>query len=259
MKPRPGRAAGHGLTGPARLAPAACAAALALACPARAGPPYVTDDPEPTRTGGWENYVYLSGADTLGVTAGQAGVELNYGAAPDLQLSVTVPEDYVSSHGLRAGAGDPVIGVKYRFLHPAEGAWLPDAALFPAVTLPAGARAFGTGHASLFVPLWLEKDFGRWSTFGGGGYDLNPGAGQRNNGLVGWALTRSVGTRWNLGVEVYHQTPVTSGTQAVTNLGFGGICQVTKHWALMVSGGPGLQRVPHSGNSAFYFSLQYTD
>jgi hypothetical protein len=23
-----------------------------------AGPPYVTDDPEPTCTGGWENYVF---------------------------------------------------------------------------------------------------------------------------------------------------------------------------------------------------------
>jgi hypothetical protein len=29
--------------------------ALALASRAWAGPPYVTDDPEPTRTGGWEN------------------------------------------------------------------------------------------------------------------------------------------------------------------------------------------------------------
>ncbi len=243
----------------ARLAPAACAAALLTTCPACAGPPYVTDDPEPTRTGGWENYVYLSGADTLGVTAGQAGVELNYGAATNLQLSLTVPEDYVSLHGLRAGAGDVDVGAKYRFLHPADESWLPDAALFPAVTLPIAARSFGTGHASLFVPVWLEKDFGKWSTFGGGGYDLNAGAGQRNNALLGWALTRSIGARWNIGIEIYHQTPTTSAATTATNIGFGAIYQVAKHWALMASGGPGLQKPQHAGNAAFYFSLQYTD
>ena len=259
MKRCAGRRTGCRRIGRPRLAPAVCAAALLTHCPAWAGPPYVTDDPEPTRTGGWENYVYLSGANTPGATAGQAGVELNYGAATNLQLSLAVPVDYVSSHGVRAGFGDVDAGVKYRFLHAADESWLPDAALFPAVTLPTAARSFGTGRASLFLPVWLEKDFGKWSAFGGGGYDLNPGAGQRNNALLGWALTRSIGARWNIGIEIYHQTPTTAAGSAATNIGFGVIYQMAEHWALMASGGPGLQKPLHSSSSAFYVSLQYTN
>ena len=229
------------------------------AAPGWAGPPYVTDDPEPTRTGGWENYTLVSGATTGGETAGVAGVELNYGGAENLQLTALLPLAFDSATHFRAGAGDVQLSGKYRFLHPAEGSWLPDAAVFPAVTLPTALRSLDTGHASFFLPFWLQKDFGKWSTFGGGGYDINPGRGQRDYGLVGWALTRQFSKRLNLGVELYHQTPQTSGGPALTNLGFGAIYQLTKHWALMGSGGPGLQHEAHGGESAFYASLQFTN
>ena len=245
--------------GKVRAGLAILAAALASATPARAGPPYVTDDPEPTRTGGWENYALVTGVNTGGGTAGQAAMELNYGAAPDLQLSLYAPLDVDTTRSLRAGGGDLQLSAKYRFLHPAGGSWAPDAAVFPAVTLPTGAGAFHTGHVSLFLPVWLEKDFGKWSTFGGGGYDLNPGAGQRNFALVGWAVTRSLGKRLNLGVEIYHQTPATIGGPAATDLGVGAVYQLTKHWALMASGGPGLQEPGRAGASTFYASLQFTN
>ena len=244
---------------PSRLGAVLCAVASLTAGSALAGPPFITDDPEPTWTGGWENYLYISGTNTPGTTAGQAGVELNYGAVNNLQLSLTVPEDYVLSNGLRAGGGDLDIGAKYRFLESAGDGWLPDAAVFPAVTVPTGAPGFGTGHASLFIPVWLEKDFGKWSTFGGGGYDVNPGVDQRNYAFAGWAVTRSFGEHLNLGVEIYHQTPIISGGAAQTNLGFGVIYQMTKHWAVMASGGPGLERPSRSGVSAFYVSLQFTN
>ena len=240
-----------------RLLAVACLSSVARF--AWAGPPYVTDDPEPTRTGGWENYLYASGTNTRGSTDGQAGVELNYGLVSDLQLSLTLPEDYVSTHGLRAGLGDLDVGAKYRFLHSPDGSWLPDAAVFPALTAPTGAHGFGLGRASLFLPVWLQEDFGKWSTFGGGGYDINPGGAQRNYVLAGWAVTRSFGERLNFGVEIYHQTPGTVGGAALTNLGLGAVYQLTKHWAVMASGGPGLEKPSRSGRSTFYFSLQFND
>ncbi len=242
-----------------RPALAALAVALALAAPAWAGPPYVTDDPEPTRTGGWENYALVTGTNTPGGTAGQAALELNYGGAPNLQLTLYVPADFDAARSFRAGGGDVQVSAKYRVLHPAEGSWAPDVAVFPALNLPTGAGAFHTGHASLFLPAWFQKDFGKWSTFGGGGYDINPGAGQRSYALVGWALTRSFSKRLNLGVEVYHQTPQTAGGPALTNLGVGAIYQLTRHWALMASGGPGLEDTSRAGSSAFYASLQFTN
>ena len=236
------------------------AAALALrAGTAVAGPPYVTDDPEPTRTGGWENYVFVSGTNTPGTTSGQAGVELNYGAAPDWQLSLTLPADFVSTRGLRAGPGDLDLGAKYRFLHPPDHSWLPDIAAFPALSVPTSAHALGTGHASLFLPVWLEKDLGKWSIFGGGGYDINPGGSQRNYVIAGWAITRSVGPRLNVGVEIYHQTRTVADGTEVTNLGLGLIYQATRRWAVMASGGPGLETPSRSGSSAIYVSLQFTN
>ena len=250
---RRGRAALAGLPGALTLA------ALASAGAALAGPPYVTDDPEPTRTGGWENYAFVSGANTPGDTAGEAGVQLNYGGARDLQLSLDLPLAFDGAHSLRAGGGDVAASAKYRFIHQAEGSWAPDVAVFPAVSLPTGAGAFHTGHVSWFLPAWAQKDFGKWSVFGGGGYDLNPGAAQRNYGLVGGAVTRSFSKRLNLGIEVYHETPQTVGGPAITNLGFGAIYQLTKHWALMASGGPGLQAAGRSETSAFYASLQFTN
>jgi hypothetical protein len=243
----------------ARLTLAALVFFFSVTSPGWAGPPYITDDPEPTRTGRWENYVFLAGTSTPGGTAGQAGLEFNYGGAPNLQLTLTLPEDYVSSHRTRAALGDLTMAAKYRFLRPPDGSWLPDAAIFPALTLPSGSRRFDTGHASLFVPLWLEKDFGKWSTFGGGGYDVNPGSGQKNYSLLGWAVTRSFGEHLDLGVEIYHQAPSSAGETAQTNLGVGAIYQVTKHWALMASGGPGLVKPLRSSATAFYVSLQFTN
>ena len=227
--------------------------------PAAAGPPYVTDDPEPTRTGGWENYVYATGTDTPGETAGQGGIELNYGAAKNLQLSASLPLDYDARRKLRIGAGDLDLGAKYRFLHPSEGGWLPDAAVFPSISLPTAARGFDTGHPTLFLPIWLQKDRGKWSTFGGGGYTVSPGRGQRDSVLVGWALTRSFSKRLNLGVEIYHQTPTAAGGSALTNVGVGANYQLTKHWGLLATGGPGLQAPSRSGTSAVYASLQFTN
>jgi hypothetical protein len=35
-------------------------------------------------------------------------------------------------------------------------------------------RGLGTGHTHGFMPLWLQKSFGKWLTYGGG-YWINPG------------------------------------------------------------------------------------
>ena len=51
---------------------------------ANAGPPFLTDDPEPTDLGHWEIYAPLFEADgTGGDFEGTLGTEINYGAAPD--------------------------------------------------------------------------------------------------------------------------------------------------------------------------------
>jgi hypothetical protein len=232
--------------------------AIASAFPAAAGPPYVTDDPEPTDTGHWEIYAFGSAARTPGETAGEGGLDINYGAAKDLQLSLVAPIDYDSNPHFGAGVGDIEIGAKYRFLHQSEGSWLPDVSVFPAIDLPTAAHRFSDGPASFFLPVWAEKDFGPWSTFGGGGYDVHPGAGNRNFWLVGWAVTRQITDKLQLGGELYRQTADTVNAKAFTAVGLGFTYQMTEHVALIGSGGPSLQTSRGGQTSAFYAALEFT-
>src|SRR4029450_11599902 len=82
-----------------------------------AGPPFVTDDPEPPPPSGWEINVPFILERTPGTTEMDAPLfDLNYGL-PDIQLKLEFPIEIVNedSNGTQAGAGDSLIGVKWRF------------------------------------------------------------------------------------------------------------------------------------------------
>jgi hypothetical protein len=32
------------------------------------------------------------------------------------------------------------------------------------------SRGLGAGHVQLYLPIWFQKDFGKWTTYGGGGF-----------------------------------------------------------------------------------------
>jgi len=196
----------------ARLA--AFVSAIALAPAAAAGPPYVTDDPETTDTGHWEIYNFAVGVETPGEVFAQAGLDLNYGAAKDLQLTAVIPVDFT-----------------------AEGRLEND-------------------RLSVLLPVWAEKDWGKWSLFGGGGYVINPGRDNRNYWQSGIALTRAVSDRLSLGAEIYHQTPASVQDRPFTGLNAGADYKLTDHWSLLAAGGPGIQNARHEGQADFYLALE---
>jgi hypothetical protein len=214
------------------------AAAPLVSDPALAGPPYATDDPEPTEKGHWEVYVFSAAEGAHRDWEGVAGVDLNYGPIEDVQLTATLPLTFShqASPGIRAAAGDVEIGVKYRFLHQ-DGAGL-DVAIFPRVILPTAGRNMGTGRVRLLLPVWAQKDFGPWSVFGGGGYTINPGAGNRNNWQAGFAVTRTISERLSIGGEATFEGPDAVGAHAATGLDLGGIYKIGGPFSLLVSGGP---------------------
>jgi len=221
---------------------------------ANAGPPYVTDDAEPTDTGHWEIYNFVSSVATADDTQGLAGLDLNYGAAKDLQLTMVVPA--AIDDWRQVGAGDLELAAKYRFLHQQDGSWTPDVAFFPRVFAPTGSR-FDAERPGLFLPLWAEKDWGKWSLFGGGGLQINPGAGQRNFWQSGLALSRAIG-RFSLGAEVIHQTAEATDAKDFTAVDLGATYTLSRHWTLMLSGGPGVQNAHENGESLFYLALEAT-
>jgi hypothetical protein len=225
------------------LARAAALTLTFLSVAAWAGPPFLTDDPEPTDNGHWEIYAPLLEADGRGEDfEGTAGVEINYGAAPDLQLTMGVPLAYThDASGWREGAGDLELSAKYRFYHN-EAVGLSIAA-FPGITLPTASNGMGAGRVTALLPVWIQKDSGPWSVFGGGGYAINPGTGNRNYWTGGIAVSRQFGEQLLLGVETDRQGADTIGGSASTSLGLGAIYKLGGNLRLLASGGPTFEDV----------------
>jgi hypothetical protein len=246
-----------------RWRPAVLAAALLWAglqaSPALAGPPYVTDDPEPTDLGHWEVYAYTQATHVGPAALGEQGLDINYGAAKDLQLTTVVPLESDNGAGeARGGFGDLQLAVKYRFLHQDDRSWLPDVSVFPRVFVPTSTHYFGDGRAQVFLPFWAEKDWGDWSVFGGGGYTINPGPGNRNYGFEGVAVARKVAAKLSLGVEIYTQGSDTVGHKTLTGIGPGFTWQVFEHYALIGSGGPALQNQTSAQQGFYYLAVLVT-
>jgi len=209
-----------------------------LASPALAGPPYLTDDPAPTDTGHWEIYAFTSGDGRRSTIDADAGLDLNYGALPGVQLTATLPMSF--SHephqGWHSGTGDAELAVKYRFFN--DEAHGLSAAIFPRVILPTASHAPGE-KTRLLLPLWLQKDFaGGTSLLGGGGYTVNPGKRNRDFWQAGLALTHDVSKTLSLGAEITHQGAESVGGTAQTRAGLGANVQLSDHYALLFSGGP---------------------
>jgi len=235
---------------------------LALACaqlplrPAYAGPPFVTDDPEPTDFVHWEIYNFVSGDEIPGGPSGETGVDLNYGGGKDLQLTATLPLAFQPHAAV--GFGEIELAAKYRFLHQADDSPMPDVAVFPRLFLPTASSQFGPSRLNLFLPVWAQKDWNKWSLFGGGGYGINPGPGNRDYWLTGVALTRTLTDKLTLGAEVYRQTAQTQSELPFTAINAAAIYKLTDHWALLASGGPGIENASSDCQFDFYLSLEAT-
>lgn len=229
------------------------AVALALAGPAWAGPPYVTDDPEPTDEGHWEIYGFANGVHTDGSTAGESGLDINYGAAKDLQLTVVVPAAYDASG---VGMGVVELAAKYKILHERDGSWTPSVAVFPRAFVPTARSRFASTRLNLLLPVWIGKTWGDWTAFGGGGYQLCPGTGNRNFWTGGVALTRTLTDRLQLGGEIYHHTRDADDAQPFTGVNLGVTYKLGQHWSLLGAGGPGVQNASREGRYDFYVALK---
>ncbi|HZL33840.1 MAG TPA: hypothetical protein VFC78_00940 [Tepidisphaeraceae bacterium] len=234
--------------------------AILFSHPVSAGPPFITDDPDPVEYKHWEVYLFSIYTHTSGADSGQfPAVEVNYGVVPDVQLHLIAPLAFDREPGSAAhyGYGDTELGIKYRFVH--ETDFFPEIGVFPLVEVPTGdaGRGLGNGQTQLFVPLWLQKSFGKdkeWTTYGGGGFWYNPGVDHRDYFRLGWELQRDFGKNLTLGGEIYHETPSAGGgsimgitdqhntasvvgTHGHTAFNLGGYYNFDDHWHLLFSAG----------------------
>jgi len=209
-----------------------------------AGPPYITDDPEPVEYWHWEIYLAsLFFKQPKAWTGTGPHLEVNYGPIPNLQLHVIAPlVFYVPSEGPSSyGYGDTELGIKLRFVQ--EGAWLPQIGTFPLLEVPSGShdRNLGSGHLQTFLPLWLQKSVGKWTAYGGGGYWINPGPHNRNWWYAGFVIQRRMLASLTPGFEFFHGTSEEVDGQREIGLNFGLIWDLSDTQHLMFSAGPAIQ------------------
>lgn len=213
---------------------------LLLAGSAQAGPPYSTDDPQPVDLQHWEAYVAATwNREGQGVGGDAPHAEVNYGAAPDLQLHMIVPLSYSRppEGGSHYGVGDLEVGAKYRFVEETDGR--PQVGIFPLVELPSGnaSQGLGEGHVRAFLPIWLQKSIGKWTTYGGGGYWINPGEGNRNWWFAGWQAQVQLTPSFAPGAEIFTQSSQTLAGSAEARFNVGAILDFGEQHHLLVSAG----------------------
>ena len=229
----------------------------ALAAPAGAGPPFVTDDPEPTEYRGFEVYFFAEATHADGATQGALpGIEINYGPLPDVQLSFRLARDFEKTSGgpWQSRYGGAALSAKYRFLHEDEDGWRPQLGFFPSVEVPSGGDP-----VRKFLPLWAQKSFGAWTTFGGGGYWINPGDGNRNYWFTGWAVLREITDHLRLGGEIFHQTADTDGAfGSITGAGVAALYDFSDHWHVVGSANRGLGRAHSVNEISGFIALELT-
>lgn len=237
---------------------------VTLACgPAAvwAGPPYQTDDPEPVELHHYEFYVATQ--QTL-TSAGRSGTlphfEFNYGAAPDVQLHVIAPlaVNNPTGEARQRGYGDTELGIKFRFIQ--ESDTTPMVGIFPIYVAPTGSqnRGLGNGSYQLFLPVWLQKSWGKWTSYGGGGYWINHADAVKNNWSFGWLVQRELSERWTLGAEVFHRTEQTAGQGASSGFNLGGSFNPSEHHHILFSFGKGVQNATDTNKFSSYLGYQLT-
>ena len=216
-------------------------ALLATPLFAHAGPPYLTDDPDPIDYQTFE----IIPAFTLdrasdGEQFAEPVTDFNYGIAPDMHLNIgpgfvrTLPDNGTSESGL----GDTRVALKWRFHNETDDS--PEIAIYPAIELPTGnsARGLGNGQVWYQFPIWFEKNWsGGWSSYWGAGWTLNRAPGQRDYFYGGWQAQKQLSGSWNLGGELYSQGASGTGVAGWTALKLGGGYKLTDHASFIFSFG----------------------
>jgi hypothetical protein len=205
-----------------------------------AGPPFITDDPEPLGSRHWEiNVASQMSKDKNGISGTAPHFDINYGLLSNLDLHTIVPLAYVSPNegSTNYGFGNIELGIKYRFIQ--ESDWVPTVGTFPLVDLPTGShkRGLGNGKTRVFIPLWLQKSWEPWTTYGGGGYWYNPGTDNKHYWFFGWLVQRDMSKKITLAAELFYTTPKAIGEGSEIGFNVGGYFNFTEEHHILFSAG----------------------
>jgi hypothetical protein len=236
---------------------------LLLPAAALAGPPFQTDDPDPVEYRHFEAYLFelSDGTQKGGTELEVPGFEMNWGAAPDLQLHLVVPfvTDFSPGSGpTSSGVGDIELGAKYRLIK--EGGKTPEVGIFPFVELPSGdaSRGLGVGATWYRLPLWIQKSWGPWTSYSGGGEVIADAPGYNDYPFAGWLLQRQLSESLTLGAELFGhgaEGPAANSTASALMLDLGGFYSLKPGFQLLFCAG---RTVAGQAETYTYLALYWT-
>ncbi len=201
------------------------------------GPPYQIDDPVPVDLHHYEFYIFGSAAGTPVETDSQGpAFEFNWGAIPRVQLHAILPWGVVAPSNDPAylpsrtgptefGLTDMELGAKIAYFK--ETKHLPQIGSFTMFEMPTGSYSKGLGVGKVWyrLPLWAQKNIGKWLLDGGAGYAVVPQTGYRDFSYGGFLLKYSLSERLELGGEVFSHGAegiAAPQTRSATMIDFGG-------------------------------------
>jgi hypothetical protein len=201
------------------------------------GPPYQTDDPVPVDLHHYEFYIF-GGVDgtTAEIDSTGPAFEFNWGALPRVQLHAILPWGAAAPSNnpvyLPGGTGPTKFGLTDMELG-AKIAWIkesrrcPQIGSFTMFEMPTGSSTDGLGVGKVWykLPLWLQKNSGKWLFDGGAGYQVVPQTGYRDFFYTGWLVKRALSEQWELGAEVFahgREGYAAAQTEASTMIDVGG-------------------------------------
>ena len=207
--------------------------------PIYSGPPFDTDDPEPVNFKHWEYYISSINTRQIGIWSGTAPhIELNYGLIQNVQVHLLLPLNYIGSqqHSSSFGYADTEFGIKFRFVQESEHS--PQIGTFPILEIPTIKNSeFSSGKTKIYLPIWLQKSWGKLTSYGGAGYWINPGTNNKNWIFSGWEIQYDFSKIITLGGELYYHSANTKESTYETGFNIGGSLNPTEKFHLIFSAG----------------------
>ena len=226
------------------------------------GPPLLTDDPDTPGPNHWEINIAMTSEDEAHEwTLGTPLLDINYGVGDHIQLKYQVPlEVFVPKQGgARAGMGNSLLGVKWRFVDQTNGSWL-EISTYPQFEFvyPQSSvqRLLADNGDNILLPIEVEHKFEKLTVYAEGGYLLN--SEREPEALYGVAAEYECSEKFSLMGEFYGGFGHDFQENGLSfNLGFRRA--LTEHVALIGSAGRAISGPALSAPSFMsYLGLQLT-
>ena len=167
--------------------------------------------------------------------------EVNYGLIKDVQVHLLLPMNYKYSqnNGSTFGYAYTEVGLKYRFKKESDNT--PQVGVFPIIEIPTIKNSeFSNGKVQIYLPVWAQKSWNKLTTYGGVGYWINPGTGNKNWIFAGWEIQYDFTHVFTFGGELYYHSSTTANSKFTTGCNLGGFINFTDKFHLIFSLGHSL-------------------